>query len=114
MQRLISSISTDCAPQTVAGRLQEPHAGAVGLRVREADQVVEGDEAGVVVPVLEAESLRQRVEQVGLAGARRADQEQRVFGDQSGQDDRLDGVEAIDAQAGQARKCGCLHSGSPL
>jgi hypothetical protein len=56
------------------------------VRVREADEVVEGDQAGVVVAVLEPERLGERVEQERLAGAAAADEQQRVLGDEGRED----------------------------
>ena len=82
--------------------LEEPHADFVVVRVRKADQVVERDQARVVVAMLEPERLGQRVEQEGLARAAAADQQQRVVGRERGQDDGLLRVEAVDAEGGQA------------
>jgi hypothetical protein len=84
-------------------RLEEAHRARLLLRVREPDQVVEGDQARVVVAVLEFQRLGQRVQQVGLAGAGAADQQQRVLGHQRGQDHRLEAVEAEHAERRQAR-----------
>ena len=58
---------------------------AVGQRV--ADQVVVVQQAGVVVPELQAERGRDASEQVGLPRPVRPDQEQRFAADQRAQDD---------------------------
>ena len=71
-------------------------AGFVGHR--EAEQVVERDQAGVVVPMLEAQRLRRAVEQRRLGTAVRADQQQRRLGRQRGQDRRVEMVQAVQAQ----------------
>ena len=90
--------------------LKEPDAGAVLVRVREADEIVEGDEARVVVPVLESQRLGERVEQEGFPGPRGTDEEQWIPGDQSRQDQRLEGIEPEYPETGKTREPvrGCL------
>ena len=72
------------------GRLEEPRGGACFVGIQEADEVVEGDQAGVVVAMLEPERLGERVEQDGLARAAASDEQQRILGDERG--DRTDGM----------------------
>jgi hypothetical protein len=54
--------------------------------IRKADEVVERDQARVVVAGLEAERFGERVEQEDLAGAAAADEQQRVLGDEGRED----------------------------
>jgi hypothetical protein len=65
-------------------RLKEAHGRVCLVAVREADEVVERDQARVVVAVLEAERFGERVQQEDLAGAAAADEEQRVLRDERG------------------------------
>jgi hypothetical protein len=59
------------------------------------------------VPVDQSEGACQSVEQQGLARAGMADEQERVARGQGREDDRLDGVEALDAEAAEeARGCG--------
>src|SRR5262245_66079904 len=69
--------------------------------IRKADQVIERDQARVVMPVLEPKRLAQRIEQVGLAGARGADEQERVFGDQRREDDGFVAAEPVHAEIRQ-------------
>jgi len=69
--------------------------------IREADEVVEGDQTRVVVAVLEAERFRERVEQEGLAGAAAADEQQRILGDEGLEDG------APPCRAGQVGRSTC-------
>ena len=89
--------------------LEEPDAGAVLVREGEADQVVEGDEAGVVMAVHEPQRLRQRVEKKGFAGARGADEQERVLGDEGPQDQGFEGIEPVHPESGQPREFGRCH-----
>ena len=50
-------------------RFEKPYARPLGIGIGKAHQVVERDQAGVVVPMLEVQRFRQRVEQVRLARA---------------------------------------------
>ena len=109
LQRLISSISTDCAPQTVAGVSRNFTPPRFGVRVGKADEIVEGDQAGVVMAVLEPERLGQAVQQEGLPGARIADEQQRVLGDQRREHDRFDRVETEHAERGEVGRIGSRH-----
>jgi hypothetical protein len=79
-------------------RFQEFDAARFRVRVGEADQVVEGNQAGVVVPVLQPQGFAERVEQKRLAGPRRPDEQQRVAGDKRGEDDGLVLVETVDIE----------------
>ena len=102
LQRLISSIKHRFRAPHGRRRLKEPDAGVVLVRVREADEVVEGNEARVVVTVLEPQRLGERVEQEGLARAGGADKQQGIFRDERREDQGLDGIEAVHPEAGEA------------
>ena len=76
-QREISSTNTACGLPDGRRRLDVLQAAsAVGQRV--ADQVVEIEQAGVVVSPLQAERDAQAGQQIRLARAVRPDQQQRV------------------------------------
>ena len=70
---------------------------------RESDEVVERDEAGVVVAVLESERLGEAVEEERFSRPPFANEQQRVLGDQRGKDDRLDTVVTEDPQRPEKR-----------
>jgi len=89
---------TDSAPHTVAGVSRKRTVVCASSGYGKPDQVVERDQAGVVVAMLEAERLGERVEQEGLAGAAATDEQQRVFGDQRRENRRLVAVEAENAE----------------
>ena len=57
LQRLISSISTDSAPHTVAGVSRKRTRRLRLVGIGKPDEVVERDQARVVVAMLEAEGL---------------------------------------------------------
>ena len=90
-------------------RLEELHAAALRVRVGKADEIVEGDQARVVMAVLEPERLGQAVEQEGLPGARIADEQQRVLGDQRREHDRFDLVETEHAERGEVGRFDSRH-----
>ena len=85
-------------------------AGAMFLGPGKPDQIVEGDEARVVVAVLQAQGFGQAVEQEGLSRAGLADQQQRITADQSRDDDRFDRVVAVDAELSQVSGLHFSHS----
>ena len=76
-------------------------AQAVAIRNGEAHQVVEGDQAGVVVPVLEPQRDGQPLEQRALRAAVRPDQQQRRLGRQCCQHRRVEVRQAMKAEAGE-------------
>ncbi len=71
-------------------------AGAIGHGV--ADEVVEAEQAGVVVAPGEAQRLRHAGQQQALAGAVRADEQHRQLCGGRGDDDGLDVVEADETE----------------
>jgi hypothetical protein len=82
------------------------------VRHGEAEQVVEGDQTRVVVAVLEAERACDAVEQRRLRAAVRADEQQRLLGGERGDDDRVQMVEAVQAET--AKRVGAHSSCSSL
>ena len=89
--------------------MQEGDAALVGIGEGEPHQVIEGDEAGVVVPVLKAQGLAQGVEQEGLPRPGGAYEEERVLRDQGRQDQGCDPIEAEGAngaEVGRSARCG--------
>ncbi len=97
-------MSTDSAPHTVAGVSRKRTVVCASSGYGKADEVVERDQARVVVAVLEAERFGERVEQEGLAGAAAADEQQRVLGDEGREDRGLVAVEAVDAEVGEPKR----------
>ena len=75
------------------------------VRVGKPHEVVEGDQARVVVPMFETKGLADRIEQEGLARAAPADEQNRVTTGERGEDDGLLRLEAISAECGQAAAC---------
>ena len=87
------------ASQRVLGIVGRGH-GLV--RVGEADKVVERDQAGVVVAMLETQRLADGVEQERLARAAPADEQHRVAGRERGENQGFLRIEAVGAEGGQA------------
>ena len=71
------------------------------VRVRKTDEILEGDQTGVVVPMLGAGRFPDAVQQVGLAGATATDQQQRILGHQRREDRELHRLEALGAAHGE-------------
>jgi hypothetical protein len=84
------------------GRLEEADRGLRVVGVGEPDEVVERDQAGVVVPVLEPERLADGVEQKGFPRAAAADEEHRVAAREDGEDDGFLRLEAVGAEGREA------------
>lgn len=103
MFRLASADLVDqhrfCAPHR-CGCLEKLHTAAIRIGIREPDQVVERDEAGVVVAMLDPESFAKGIEEERFTGAGLADQQQRILGDHRRQNDRFKGIEAADGTGG--------------
>ena len=59
--------------------------------------------------VLESERLGKAVEKEGLPGARIADEQQRVLGDERRENDRFDRIETENAQSGEVGQLGSRH-----
>lgn len=88
------------------GRLEVVYARPLVIGEGKPDEVVERDQARVVVPVLEAKGLGQAVEEVGLARSARSHEEERILGDEGGKDDGFNGFEPVDAEG---RQVGVRH-----
>ena len=99
----------------VARRAEILHATALDVRHRVAEQIVEADEARVVMPVLEPERGGEAIEQLRLRRAVRSDQEQRALVRQRGEHDRVEEVETEEIEAAHqperavARRMGRAH-----
>ena len=102
-QREISSTNTASACQMDDGvwTYSRP-TSAVGQRI--ANQVVEIEQAGVVVSPLEAERHAQASQQVGLARTVRPDQQERFGADQRAEHHRLDALQADDPELRKQRR----------
>jgi hypothetical protein len=74
---------------------------AIARGHREADQVVERQQARVVVPVLELQRRCQALEQRALGAAMRADQQHRRLGRKCGEHRRVEVRQSVQAQAAQ-------------
>lgn len=98
-------------------RLKESDLGFGVIREWEADQVIEADQRRVIVPVVELQGLRDGVEEKCLSGTAFANQQERVFGDESGENDEFNLVESVHAETwkngrsahGRAGCCDGLH-----
>ena len=88
-------------------------ASTLFLRPGKTDQIVEGDEARVVVTVFQLQRLRETVEQECFSRAGLADQEQGITADQSRDDDRFDRVVTVNAELSQESGLHFSHS-NPL
>ena len=83
-------------------RLEEPDRGLGLVRVGEPHEVVERDQAGVVVAMLEPKRLADGIEQERLARAAPADEQNRVAARERGENHGFLRVEAVGAEGGQA------------
>src|SRR4029079_14952679 len=76
---------------------------------REAHEIVKVQQARVVVAPLESKGFRDARQQQALRRPVRTDEEQRLFGRQCREDDRLNRIEAIQTETRQPRSSACLE-----